>query len=302
MSVNGVPLFQPLLCDHVFAMGVVQKEQLGWLGNDQVLATGFPRFDTLQLKECRVGPRQGKPKLLLSTANTPWVTPEQQDVMIVQFRHLIEGLQIHESQCNLVCRIARELGRSIGCQVDSSGTAIEALNDADAFITTPSTMAVEAILLGVPTLIFDPFANPAFTPLAWNATHWESVLSQLPSLLSPAPERASYQDWLAKNSYPTDGLAGDRIASLIELTIASDESRRERVLTQELADGTAFSPYKIKKFTSEQIASMDASLAGFESKIELLQNQLNTYADLQQSPSTRSMLSTVLRYAKGIFR
>ena len=296
LDCGGVPLFQPLLSDCVFAMGELQKRQLAWLGNKNVYATGFPRFDPLQTRPCRSGAVDHQPRLLIATANTPWVTAEQQQVVTSQFRGLMEGIDKSTPQIEPTWRIARSLGETLGLNVNANGTAAQALDNADAVITTPSTFAVESILKGVPTLIFDPFAFPSLTPSAWHANHWESVLFQLPNLLTPSSAQAQHQNWLAKSSFRADGLAANRIAETINRVI------KGQLPTEEIAspnqDTPTFEIFKDKKFTPEQAAALEVSVGEFDRTIADLRQQLKAMNDHQTRPTARYVLGTIVRYSK----
>jgi hypothetical protein len=216
---SGAPLFQPLLSDVTFAMGSVQKRALEWLGNDRVLATGFPRLDALDPRPCRTGTPAGTPRILVATANTPWFTPAQQDLFLREFSDLaqrLRGASIPGLFARTVSwRVAASVAEALGIANDLSGSATEALRGCDALITTPSSLAVEAMLLGIPTLIFDPYACPIFTPVAWHATSAGGVLTLLSSLIAPEGRRAALQDALLRFIAPVDRGSAERIRRVI---------------------------------------------------------------------------------------
>lgn len=293
---GGVPLFQPLLSDCVFAMGELQKRQLQWLGNSNVHATGFPRFDQLQRRPCRSGSVERETRLLIATANTPWVTSEQQQVVTSQFQGLLQGIDEYSPKLKLTWRIASSLGKHLGVHVNADGTAAQALDDADAVITTPSTFAVESILKGVPTLIFDPFAYPILTPSAWNANHWESVLSQLPNLITPSCAQAQYQDWLTETSYLADGQASNRIAAVIKRVIKGKPLEIE--CPTPFQNAPTFEVFEHKSFTPAQVAAMEVSIVEFDRIVADLRQQLKTMNDHRTRPTTREVLGTIVRYGK----
>ena len=223
---GGTPLFQPLIADYVFTLGPLQQLQMNRLGNSNALATGLPRLDSIARRPCRVGPAEKTPSLLVATANTPWANDEQRKQLIDSFHHLATHIQ--NKDIHATYRISQELAENSGTTADSTGSAIEALNKCDALITTPSTFAVEAMLSGVPTLIFDPFALPVFTPSAWMATSWQSVISSIPSLLSPTQPLADYQDDLCHSIAIGDGGATLRVADKIASVIGNYKPEEPR--------------------------------------------------------------------------
>jgi hypothetical protein len=208
---NGAPLFQPLISDHTFAMGWVQQWVLQWLGNSAVHATGLPRLDGIVAAPCRFGTPAGPPRLLIATANTPWFTEAQEQQFGREFERLIAGIPGAVPQVQCTWRVASPVVEKFKLPHALAEGAAQALAATDALVTTPSSLAIEAMLLGVPTLIFDPYACPVLTPSAWAATSADSVLQLLPSLLAPDAKRASLQDSLRDLIAPTDGKAAERI-------------------------------------------------------------------------------------------
>lgn len=208
---NGAPLFQPLISDHTFAMGQVQQRALQWLGNSAVHATGLPRLDGVVAAPCRFGKPAGPPRLLVATANTPWFTEAQEEQFGREFERLIAGLPGAVPHLQCTWRLAAPVVEKFKLPHALAESAAQTLAATDALVTTPSSLAIEAMLLGVPTLIFDPYACPVLTPSAWAATSADSVLQLLPSLLAPDAKRASLQDSLRDLIAPADGKAAERI-------------------------------------------------------------------------------------------
>lgn len=222
---NGPPLFQPLLSDHTFTMGEAQRRTLEWLGNRMVTATGLPRFDGMKVNPCRTGRPTNPAALLIATANTPWFTDEQQHVFEREFSILIDrfksGAASDGQSFHCRWRVAAPVAERFGLVRDEPGSAAEALALCDALITTPSSLAVEAMLLGIPTLVFDPFACPALTPNAWSATSAGTVMELLPSLMSPGEKRAGLQDSLREWITPCDAGASERVRAWIRSIVAT---------------------------------------------------------------------------------
>jgi hypothetical protein len=287
---NGSPLYQPVLADHTFCMGPIQKWQLEWLGNASIHATGLPRLDTIRVSNCRPRSASNAPRLLVATANTPWFNAEQRQRFMAEFSRLVglclAGTSRPNPDFQCTWRIAGVAASALGLVADSSGSAADALASCDAVLTTPSTFAVEAMLMGIPTMLFDPFASPAFIPAAWNATSAETAYGQIPSLLRPAETRCRLQDSIRSLIAPTDRGATNRVRECILQVVKNGR-------IQSLESATVFSPasplhdFKSTEFPSHfspadihgllaTLPSLDAKIAGQDERIEQLQKQLYT--------------------------
>jgi len=220
---SGAPLFRPLIADCTFAMGVLQKQILYWLypDNTRVSASGLPRLDhIIQRQQKSLGDTR---KLLIATANTPWFNDSQQRHFRAEFstfiREVTTTLPSISGQWECIWRVADVVAKEFSLQSDTASTLAEALRSCDAVITTPSTVAVEAMLTGVPTAVFDPYCAPVLTPTAWYANSAKSIVSLLPSLLRPCREKLSYQAMLLDWICPTDRSAASRVADIIVQTV-----------------------------------------------------------------------------------
>jgi len=306
---NGSPLYQPVLADHTFCMGPIQKWQLEWLGNASIHATGLPRLDTIPVSHCRPRTVSNPPRLLVATANTPWFNAEQRQRFMAEFSRLVglclAGTSRPNPDFQCTWRVAQVAATSLGLVADSSGSAADALASCDALLTTPSSLAVEAMLMGVSTMLFDPFACPAFIPAAWNATSAETAFAQIPSLLRPAETRCRLQDSIRGLIAPTDRGATNRVRECILQVVRSG-----RVQPGEGAP--AFSPasplhdFKSKEFPPQfspadvhgllaTLPSLDIKIAGQNERIEQLQRQLYT-------PNLKEGLRALARALWNTFR
>jgi hypothetical protein len=289
---GGVPLFQPLLADHVFALGQMQKRQFEWMGNSQVHALGFPRFDNIQRKPCRFGPVHARAQILVATANTPWVTAAQKQRVVEEFRGLKAVLR-SPGEATFKFRISQELADEVGISPDRTGDSQSVLQDSSAIITTPSTLAIEGMLAGVPTLIFDPFGFPALTPSAWTATSYSSVSNALESLICPTEQQAIYQNFLLEQMVSSEGKSAERIASFIVSTV--NGSPRPAVVDQ--VPFAKISPALGNgKYSTEQLASLVATIPQFERTICDLKFDLQKMCNSHKKPTLRSIVGAIFRY------
>ena len=290
---GGVPLFQPLLADYVISMGHLQKRQFQWLGNSQVHALGFLRFDNIPRKPCRFGPVHGNAQILVATANTPWVTSAQKHRVVEEFRGLKAVLRSH-GEAIFKFRISQELADEVGISPDRAGDSQSALQDASALITTPSTLAIEGMLAGVPTLVFDPFGFPALTPSAWTATSHSSVSNALESLICPTEQQALYQDFLLEQMVSPEVKSAARITSLI--VSAVNHSQPLGIVDQGPPCSKISSAFGNEKYSTEQLASLVATIPQLDRTICDLKLDLKKMCDAQKNPKLRSIVGAILKF------
>lgn len=221
---QGAPFMQPLISDVTFAMGEMQAAILRWLGNDNVIVSGLPRFADYPRAKCRVGSATS-PRLLVTSSNRPWYTEPQRNQFIQAFSELISSLVELGSQNSFAVD-----GRlSPWVDWDSSQSSwlpphpdlIDQLRSCTALITTPSTVAVEGMLLGIPTMIFDPWSDPVLIPSAWYLNDSCCLSQSIESLLSPSAQRASFQDGLRDLLIRDSSQSVDHIISVIKSFISS---------------------------------------------------------------------------------
>lgn len=224
---NGTPFMQPLMADVTFIMGELQAAILKWLGNERILISGLPRFARLERRNCRHG-ECAEPRILIASSNRPWYTDAQREQFLPAFHALLQSVeqQSHELGFALNHRLSWlvDWGDVDPAWLGPHPPLSEQLRDCAALITTPSTVAVEAMLLGIPTLIFDPWADPVVIPSPWLANDATIAAQLLPSLLAPSRQRARLQDGMRDLLACECDQAAETIVSTIETTI---EERRQ---------------------------------------------------------------------------
>ena len=303
---NGAPLFQPLMSDLTFTMGHAQKTVLQWLGNTNVVATGLPRLDDLTVRPCRTIPAQIPARLLIATANTPWFDAEQESVFRREFSRLVSlltNLPVTSRPVSCTWRIAQVVAQAFNLVVRPDVPVAVALAECDALITTPSTLAVEAMLQGVPVLVFDPFACPPFTPSAWSATSAEGVIQLLPSLLAPCPNRCRLQDSLCHAIAPSDGGAAKRVAMTIQ-SFLHDRSVPDGVESSFDIGVASKSTHSENKSDGQSMPSsvVEAMLKTIPSLDATISNQRETIAQLHRQLAAPGVKQSLLGFARSVKR
>lgn len=298
---NGAPLFQPLLSDLTFAMGSAQEWALRWLGNERVAATGLPRLDCIPRHPCRTGQANGHKRLMVATANTPWFTDDQQLRFLEEFGALKRGLVDEELEVDVLWRVADPVREALNLPISSVESLRESLSRVDAVVTTPSTLAVEAMQMGIPTMVFDPYRCPILTPSAWWAGSAVDVLTQLPALLAPDAMRSSLQNALAQLASPQSGATErvrQRILRMTKGVAACTDAKERRV---EKSSQGSVAPISapgawLCRLSPSEIQGIAATVPSLERKLYAKEQELKRLFEERQKPSLRHAVGCVSRW------
>lgn len=220
------PQNQPALVHKIACLGHLDARLLESWGNVGMCeVVGAPRLDHLikGRKEGRTEPIIGRPlKLLVTTARTPGFTPEEIEVTLNSLRDLQEILN-GRNDIEVIWRISKGLHRQLNVKntfTSVSGEELhEILTQVDAVITTPSTVQLEAMLLGLPVVILNYHLVPLYTPAAWEIKCKQHILPVLNDLFSPPYERMIYQEFCLNDSLEAKSVALPRLIELIEKMI-----------------------------------------------------------------------------------
>jgi hypothetical protein len=233
---NGTPFMRPLMSDMTFVMGDLQAGVLRWLGNSKICVSGLPRFANYEPKSCFYGDHPS-PRLLLASSNRPWYTESQRNFFIPAFQRLLDVLKRDCASLGvpLHCRLSPlvEWENVEPAWLGPHPPFHEQLQSCSALITTPSTIAVESMLLGIPTLIFDPWADPTLTPSPWVADDANAISTLLPSLLSPSKERASLQDFILNFTVRDSRNSTELIVNVISQEVAKRRAQLTEPTSQQ---------------------------------------------------------------------
>ena len=288
---NGAPLYRPLISDHTFAMGEIQRLTLQWLGNANVHAFGLPRFDALPVKPCRVGPVEERPKVLIATANTPWFSEEQKARFCEEFGRLVDLLRPRRDLA-IEWRVAEPVAVEFGLANSTQQPSTEALQSAAALITTPSSLAIEAMRLGVPTLVFDPYACPILNPSAWHATSASTVLHLLPSILNPDAERAGLQNAIRDFSTPKETCAAKKIAEFLCHPTQDFVPAPSAFTALDAAPASQSEDWK-------KLVGLAATVPALEKKIREQSRVIGEFTRAHNQPTFRNLCGVFWRWCKS---
>jgi hypothetical protein len=117
--------------------------------------------------------------------------------------------------------MAEEVHRltGLGEYARKRGPASALFEVADAVITTPSSVQLEAALHGVPVAVLDYHNSPQFTPMAWTISAPQHIGPVVSELLSPPPGKLFVQNALLDDALWRQSPAVDRMVQLITTMI-----------------------------------------------------------------------------------
>lgn len=133
--------------------------------------------------------------VLVTTANTPYFSEQEYVDLLSMLTEVIKSLE--NKNIDYAFRIFDERiieDLSIPPQKNIIGGGfVQVVKDYGALITTPSTIAIEAMRLNLPVALLDYRDGPVFFQSAWRINGGSSISRTIDSLLSPSPERLDYQ-------------------------------------------------------------------------------------------------------------
>ncbi len=222
-------IFQPALAHKVACIGRSQARVLAAWGNSaQIEITGSARFDRYAALSRRVRPATEPFRVLVTTAMTPFFTPEHHE----QVRRSLLDLKnffamtpsIGDTPIQVEWRITQGLESEIGLDADAGDLKrrelAEVLQQVDAMISTPSTTMVEAMLLGLPVAVLDYTNVPHYVPAAWRITAAEHIAPTIAELTAPPAPKLHFQQMALHDTLECTTPAAPRLCRLAEEMIA----------------------------------------------------------------------------------
>ena len=191
--------FQPLMGHKLACIGRAQArtiESWGNVGSCEVV--GLPKFDEAQKAEYLPVQNTGPFRILVATANTPAFNSQQRALVLESLRAIKHRFEnnpwVNQRKLEITWRLTDGLGAELGIAGASqkSGKKIpisDAIELADAVITTPSTLYLESVMKRRPTAILDFTNSPQYVGSAWTISapiHLNTVLQELEN--PPAPK------------------------------------------------------------------------------------------------------------------
>jgi hypothetical protein len=238
---GGAPQHQPVLADKIAGIGRASARHLAAWGNaSRVEVTGMPRLDHLRSRKF-ASPRRPGNRLLVMSAKNPGFTAKQREVTLQSLRDLTRHLQTR-LEVQTTWRISRSLAEAIGisqpAQPGPGASLVEALEASDAVITTPSTVMLEAMLLGRPVASLDYHCAPAFQATAWTINAPEQMAGVISELLQAPASKMCFQEVCLADGLEGGRPASERVCVLMERMILN--ARRGKLGANLLGAGDGF--------------------------------------------------------------
>ena len=242
-------VFQPVVGHKLACIGKAQArtvESWGNVGKCEVV--GMPRLDKAANGEFLPVRSSGPFRILVATANTPAFTPMQRDNLVESLRLLRQRFDLNNTVngrlVEITWRLTDGLEEEVGLgnlqteqmlnpYADQTPIPIsDAIELADAVITTPSTLYLESVMKRRPTAILDFNNSPAFVPSAWTISaplHMNPVIRELenPPAAKMLFQRTVLEDQLELGSSGKLSTAQSRMHFLIESMVEAGEVARQ---------------------------------------------------------------------------
>lgn len=229
-------IFQPLMGHKLACLGRSQArvvESWGNVGKCEVV--GLPRLDPFLLEQAPPIRTTGPFRLLIATATTPYFNAQQRESVVESLLHFKQRLEANrrvngrntEVTWRLTAGLERDLGLESGQDAKNRPSLSQAIDEADAVITTPSTLYLESALKRRPTAILDFYNSPNFVSAAWTINaprHFNAILSELAQPPTPKLlfQETELHDQLACHSPATPRL----IELILAMLRCGEDSRR----------------------------------------------------------------------------
>jgi hypothetical protein len=229
---SSLPIYQPVLAHKIACLGRAQArvlESWGNLGKCEV--TGSPRLDPLLGRE----PRRratGEPfRFLVGTAQSPGFTEEQRRCLLAGLVDLKGWFEKQDPRAVApVWRLQGGMDEALGVRNDATAPGLaDALARVDALVTTPSTLALEGMLQGVPVALLDYTNSPQYVRAAWSFSCAAHVEAGLAGMLEEDPQRMLFQAFVLHDELECHSPAAPRVARLAqEMIERGRRCRRDR--------------------------------------------------------------------------
>lgn len=227
---SGAPVHQPVLAHKIACLGRAQArvlESWGNLGRCEI--AGSPRLDALLGRR----PRRREPgdafRFLVCTAQLPGFSDEQRQAALAALKDLAHWFEKQDARAvEPVWRLQGGMDALLGVCNDATPALADLLLKVDAVVTTPSTLALEGMLQGVPVALLDYTNSPQYVRGAWSFTCSAHLDAGLASMMEAAPERMLFQDFVLHDELECRSAAAPRVARLArEMIEAGRRCRRD---------------------------------------------------------------------------
>ena len=226
-------VFNPILGHKLACVGDSQVRFLESIeGNEGKCETvGLPRLEFLKESVFNAGSEN----LLICSSKTPWFTDYDKAKVIESFCDLKKLEEEIKAMFNLnfIWRITPDLSDLVEVETTLKNQLYYDLSMSKAVLTMPSTLMLEAMIMGLPVALIDYTASPHYVPAAWSISSKEQIIPIIGDLVSPAREKLAFQRSVLSDSLQIRESASQRLARLVECMI--EEASRCKAANKPLA-------------------------------------------------------------------
>lgn len=234
-SVADGSCFQPLMGHKLACIGRAQArtvESWGNVGACEIV--GLPKFDKTQNADHLPVQNTGPFRVLVATANTPAFNARQRAKVVESLLAIKQRFENNpwvngrnlEIEWRLTDGLSTELGIENPAGAHKPVPISDAIELADAVITTPSTLYLESTMKRRPTAILDFTNSPQYVGSAWTISapiHLSSVLHELEN---PQASKLLFQRSVLHDNLELGVSAKSRLYALIDVMIKSGQAAR----------------------------------------------------------------------------
>ena len=292
-------MLQPVVGHKIACIGASQVRWLESWGNvGKCELVGLPRLDGFLQKhldrefspgsaDLASGGSDGSEssfRVLVATARTPWFNEAQRTNTyrgIESVKSKLESIsEVDGRKIQVQFRMSEELHSNLKAPgfVARPGSIYPILEKVDAVITTPSTLQLEAAILGLPVAVIDFHNRPCMTPMAWAIGHESQTEQVIRQLAAPEPPQMFTQNALLADALQCQEAAAPRMARLVETMVRCGKQARigdsaisfpDRILEHPKNGFCAVQPSGARAdlypdnsvFQTEQLSSLQTELA-----------------------------------------
>ncbi|MFA6044702.1 MAG: glycosyltransferase family 4 protein [Phycisphaerales bacterium] len=204
--------------DVVACAGEMDRQTLAALGNHAV-ATGLPRLAGLNA----LPPLTPDRAIMVATANTPAFNPGERARLLAALTTIRDDCAT--AHIRVHWRLTGALENDLGVMCDRRPLP-QVLADVRAVIATPTTLLVESMLAGRPTILLDPHPVPC-----WQVAPWIIRTATKAATADHRPDLAALHAWMQSKAmvYPAPSHA---IGAALAAT--SDDMARQRDILDQM--------------------------------------------------------------------
>jgi peptidoglycan hydrolase CwlO-like protein len=229
-------VYQTIFGNKIACIGRGQARVIESFGNAGICEIiGHPRFDLSYEKECLPVQAEGPFRLLITTARTPAFNEYQHQQLIRGLSDLKQRFDRNQSVANrhvqVDWRLSDELLKELELPLPKASYRMPSLSDAietaDAIITTPSTVYLESVIKRRPTAILDYTNSPAYIATAWQITATAHINPTLEELANPPVAKMLFQRTTLHDQVELGYNSKQRLFKLMQKMVSAGERARK---------------------------------------------------------------------------